>query len=434
MDPLTYLMSNDSETILGGTDTTLLGNKVMETKMVPPPSKRQRSIPMNTNQVINEGEVQRRKSRTMKELTANVWQKYDFPYSQFVPMGNHTTAYATSYKARRGFGEANDRLSSKRVVNSIYARKLLSVYGKRLAYDEVLSNGSAYYLHYLPYHIMMELLQELKSDKMEDFLKNNASTLSTCLSTEYCFFHWDKDGKHVGERDEGDWCSCSFIQERPKLCLAVTSLALYIMENLYGKSNTKTDNIFPGVLRNTNLHVSSVHQAPHFDFPNFKTLCLDEEKLPLIVHVPLCKEGMLLQIWPTTFLPSGKTVKLEKPFFQYIAFGDALVLRADVAHAGCYGSAGNTRMHMVIKDESCSLKSNKLMFLHNVAGSQLFDKYTKELANETWRPDLVEKAAQSSKHMVNAYIGYLKNLYPCHNSWVELLVEKLLTGKVTTEK
>ena len=78
------------------------------------------------------------------------------------------------------------------------------------------------------------------------------------------------------------------------------------------------------------------HQKPHLDFP--KAEFMKKGRVPFILHLPLCKEGLALQIWSTW---EGDGTSHVRPKLIFVPFGCALLLQADIYHAGCYGTKGN---------------------------------------------------------------------------------------------
>ena len=76
----------------------------------------------------------------------------------------------------------------------------------------------------------------------------------------------------------------------------------------------------------------------------------------------------MVHVWPTKRDRRTRGLALEQfklgdPKLVHVGFGEALVLRADVCHGGCFGSVGNMRFHMVLRKTECKLPTNKLHFL-----------------------------------------------------------------------
>ena len=102
-------------------------------------------------------------------------------------------------------------------------------------------------------------------------------------------------------------------------------------------------------------------QNVHFDF---EKIPMEEEKRPFVLHLPLCTEGMKLNIVKA----SGNEVF---PITLHILFGTYVVTRADVLHGGCFGSAGNVRFHCIIS--KVPLHYNKLSYVYELNNVQLLE-------------------------------------------------------------
>jgi hypothetical protein len=87
-----------------------------------------------------------------------------------------------------------------------------------------------------------------------------------------------------------------------------------------------------------------VYQTLHLDVPEAEHF-EDKTLLPYIVHIPLCAEGMALQIVSA----NGED---NPPNFCYYGFGEAAVLRSDCWHGGCYRTKGNTRMRIYLSHKN----------------------------------------------------------------------------------
>ena len=100
------------------------------------------------------------------------------------------------------------------------------------------------------------------------------------------------------------------------------------------------------------------HQKPHLDFPMANTM--RSGRVPYILHLPLCKEGLALQIWKCW---EGQVEDKISPKFLFVPFGSALLLGADIYHAGCYGSKGNFRLHSMILPPDLPRETRSLQHL-----------------------------------------------------------------------
>ena len=140
-----------------------------------------------------------------------------------------------------------------------------------------------------------------------------------------------------GEAVIQDWRK-STILDRCSVC-AIDSLAWLILEALPDVTNPEDWTVEVGFLCNRKLD-GEVHQKLHLDVPGAEE-CSDKRLLPYIVHIPLCTEGMALQVVTV----DGHD---NPPKFRYYGFGEAAILRADCWHGGCYGKQGNVRLRIFL--------------------------------------------------------------------------------------
>jgi hypothetical protein len=134
-----------------------------------------------------------------------------------------------------------------------------------------------------------------------------------------------------------DWRKSNLL-DRTSVC-AIDSLAWSILEALPEVSNPADWSIEVGFLCNRKEN-GEVHQTLHLDVPEAEHF-RQTDILPYIVHIPLCSEGMALQV-------VGANGQENPPNFRYYSFGEAAVLRADCWHGGCYGSRGNIRLRIYL--------------------------------------------------------------------------------------
>jgi hypothetical protein len=111
------------------------------------------------------------------------------------------------------------------------------------------------------------------------------------------------------------------------------------LEALPDVSNPADWSIEVGFLCNRKEN-GEVHQTLHLDVPEADNFGR-KDILPYIVHIPLCSEGMALQV-------VGANGQENPPHFRFYSFGEAAVLRADCWHGGCYGSQGNIRLRIYL--------------------------------------------------------------------------------------
>jgi hypothetical protein len=93
-------------------------------------------------------------------------------------------------------------------------------------------------------------------------------------------------------------------------------------------------------------------------------------RVPFILHLPLCKEGLALQIWSTW---EGDETKHICPKLIFVPFGCALLLRADIYHAGCYGTKGNLKLHGMILPPNLPRNTRSLQHLKKRTNTAFHD-------------------------------------------------------------
>jgi hypothetical protein len=296
-------------------------------------------------------------------------------------------------------------------------------------YDMLDGNGSAIYTYSLPLAPLAGLLQGLKNETSLAQFKKETKVLNSFPSTSYMFLHWDGGV----ESSKGDYKSHNFVKSRPGLAVAIESMGNYFARRIL--LNPKLGGkLQPGLLCN-NPTITKEHgyQPPHWDFIGWSKI--KAEDMPWVVHIPLCSEGMMLHVWPTerdegTHNKTTERVKMGKPLLVHVGFGDALVLRADVCHGGCFGSTGNMRFHMVLRKENCALASDKLQFLEKsgVDPEKFKEKGLElhELVGEGGSyHSYFAKEINRKRQTVAAYTKAMEALYPEADQWCQQLMENV---------
>ena len=303
-------------------------------------------------------------------------------------------------------------------------RKHLCRTGKELCYDKMKDLGQAHYLYSLPVNVMRGLLQGWKSKSAVTQFNKECKNLNRHNGTNYMFLHWKNEEK---EAMRGDWQAHPYLNTREDLTTSIESLGNFVSNRLLFPDKKLEKQ--PGGLCNNMKHKNKA-QPPHFDVTGWQGLPAKE--LPHILHVPLCKEGMMLHVFPsrrdpaTHDLGDDEKMVVGEPVFVHIAFGDALLLRADVAHGGCYGSKGNFRFHMMLRVENCPLQTDNLHFLKRVADKRSFTQAMKQFSKMDW--DKAFSDAQnvvSTKYAVRSYIEAVKDLYPDDDTWHKQLFDRV---------
>ena len=218
-----------------------------------------------------------------------------------------------------------------------------------------------------PTRHLASLLMWLKSPEfMCWFFENRKGTTNTQPKLQK-FIKKDKDAQ-VGRSDTSmisRYCMFLDTSVSPTLHQSATSYAVGIpllnTQNIACLSNVKetvfdslasTDEYFytnrqsyyfcPGVVGNVG---EPGYQMLHVDHPEEEFLGTGSPPA-WIVHMPLCSEGLALQV---CLNPVEKQICRQ---FIYIPFGQMLILRSDIYHSGHFGGKGNMRFHAVIAQEN----------------------------------------------------------------------------------
>lgn len=178
-----------------------------------------------------------------------------------------------------------------------------------------------------------------RSKRENDNARKNGSAFYTML-------HWDGDIEQ-GSGD-GRWISHDTLLY-PRTQQLVNSLARNILEKFCQPERFEDYVCYPGFV----LTRKAYHQELHID----EDTSMDKNGQPiLVVHVPLCLEGMNLRVHyledgiQRTSDSTGKKKFVEK--IIHVPFGTGLVLPINLYHAGCYGDEGNLRFHMHIRGKN----------------------------------------------------------------------------------
>ena len=101
------------------------------------------------------------------------------------------------------------------------------------------------------------------------------------------------------------------------------------------------------------LTVKPFAQPPHRDMQGFdRKDDWQQSYFPFILHLPLCEEGMFLNVW---HMPHDESVA---PYQLHIPFGTFVLLRVDVVHGGVLGSPGNVRLHVAFRTKKSAIETD----------------------------------------------------------------------------
>ena len=221
-----------------------------------------------------------------------------------------------------------------------------------------LVDGSSY-LFIVPGIGMRDFLLNFKTGDFYQNVKGLMYSIPGNIGTSYYQFHWMTSKKEFDDTKRYDWRDNSLLQNTT--CYSLESLIHQIMDMLATTGEILLDHgetswtFYPSIVFTKG---SASHQKPHLDFPMANTM--RNGRVPYILHLPLCEEGLAIQVWKCWELQVEDTLC---PKFMFVPFGSALLLRADVYHAGCYGSKGNLRLHGMILPPDLPRETRSLQHL-----------------------------------------------------------------------
>jgi hypothetical protein len=153
----------------------------------------------------------------------------------------------------------------------------------------------------------------------------------------------------------------------------------------------------------------ALHKKTHLDFP--KAEFMKKGRVPFILHLPLCKEGLALQIWSTWEVDGRSHVRSK---LISVPFGCALLLRVDLYHAGCYGTKGNLRLHGMILPPDLPRNTWSLQHLREGTNTAFHNL-------QKVKPLFVldSLSTEKNKRMTDHHISLLRKqlLLPCFGFW-----------------
>jgi hypothetical protein len=321
-----------------------------------------------------------------------------------------------------GRGDVKERLK----VNNL---RRGSQRGGTPCYDILDGHASAIYAYSLPLAPLAGLLQGLKNEISLAQFKKETKVLNSFTATSYMFLHWDGGV----ESSKGDYKSHNFVKSRPGLAVAIESIGNYFTRRIL-RNPKLGGKLQPGLLCNNPKKTKGHgYQPPHWDFIGWRKI--KAKDMPWVVHIPLCREGMMLHVWPTerdedTHNQTSERMTMGKPMLVHVAFGDALVLRADVCHGGCFGNVGNMRFHMVLRNEDCCLAADRLHFLDKSGvDPESFKEKGQELCGLVGEGGSFHSyfgnEINRKRQTVAAYIKAMEALYPEADQWCQQLMENV---------
>jgi hypothetical protein len=251
-----------------------------------------------------------------------------------------------------------------------------------------------------PAGVMRDFLINFKTGDFYQKLKGlRMQSIPGNAGTSYYQFHWMTTKKKFNDTNIHDWRDNQLIQ-------TATSYSLEIMMHQIMDQLATTGDIllegeetcwqfYPRLVFTKGL---ASHQKPHLDFP--KAEFMRKGRVPFILHLPLCKEGLVLQIWSTW---EGDGTSHVRPKLIFVPFGCALLLRADIYHAGCYRTKDNLRLHGMILPPDLPRNTRSLQHLREGTNTAFHDL---QKANPLFILDSL--STEKDKKTTDHYISLLR--------------------------
>jgi hypothetical protein len=155
--------------------------------------------------------------------------------------------------------------------------------------------GGGFFFYVVPGGVMRDFLINFKTGDFYQKWKGLMQSIPGNAGTSYYQFHWMTTKKKFNDTNIYDWRDNKLIQTATSYSLE--SMMHQIMDQLA----TTRDILLEGEETCWQFYPSLVftkglasHQKPHLDFP--KAEFMRKGRVPFILHLPLCKEGLALQI------------------------------------------------------------------------------------------------------------------------------------------
>ena len=272
------------------------------------------------------------------------------------------------------------------------------------------SNDGSVYLFVVPGVFMRDFLLNFKMGQFYQHAKGLMRVIPGNSGTSYYQFHWMGSKKKFDDTRRYDWQDNLLLNN--STCYSLESLIHQIMDRLETTGELALEpgeiswEFYPSIVFTKG---TASHQKPHLDFPMAHTMRAG--RIPFILHLPLCEEGLALQLWKCW---KGELLGSISPKFIFVPFGSALLLRADVYHAGCYGTKGNFRLHGMILPPDLPRETRSLQHLRegtNTSSHQLQDVNPVTL--------LAVLLSENHKKTTHHYISLLEKMISSPRFWVE---------------
>jgi hypothetical protein len=156
--------------------------------------------------------------------------------------------------------------------------------------------GGYFFFYVVPGGVMRDFLINFKTGDFYQKLNDlRMQAIPSNSGTLYYHFHWMTTQKKFNDTNIDDWRDNELIQTATRYSLE--SMMHQIMDQLAATCDILLEGeetcwkFYPSLVFTKGL---ASHQKPHLDFP--KAEFMKKGRVPFILHLPLCKEGLSLQI------------------------------------------------------------------------------------------------------------------------------------------
>ena len=288
--------------------------------------------------------------------------------------------------------------TNKQVTNDFHSLKI-----RRL------ETGGSWFDYVVPGVVMRDFLMNFKTGDFYQKVKSLMQVIPGNSGTSYYQFHWMTTKKMYNDTNIYDWRDNELMETATSYSLE--SMMHQIMDQLASTGDILLEGeetcwqFYPSLVFTKG---PASHQKPHLDFP--RADCMRKGRVPFVLHLPLCEEGLALQIWSTW---GGNGTKHMLPKLIFVPFGCALLLRADIYHAGCYGTRGNLRLHGMILPPDLPRNTRSLQHLRVGTNTAFQDL---QRVNPMFVLDLL--ATEKNKKKRDHYISLLQKTIVTPMFWV----------------
>jgi hypothetical protein len=289
-----------------------------------------------------------------------------------------------------------------------YTNQMRTLPAKMLEYDD-LTTGA---MGIIPPTLLLNLLRDLKASphKTNTFVWSVIGKKDCERKTgsgKYYMFHWEQNRDTIYRGCVPSWKESVTHLSTPSQRL-IDNFGCWVIRKLKPSLHCWADvdimikyKFYPGCV----ITAQPYHQRAH----------LDMDTWGCIIHIPLCREGMMVLVWP-------KGSRQTNGRMVHVPFGTYLVLPSFVVHAGVYGNPGNLRFHMVIRPSANPWVTDRLLDE---------DRFNKEKMEH--RPEFkchLKREVEKTSLFTDEYIGTLESCYGAFfdRSWLPNLSAKKKGG------